>query len=100
LVQWLFPVPLSHPMGEGSRVRVFGSGEGSVPPSIGLAKEGVRARAFDLVVVNLAPHQSQCYVSLKIKDPAISKWLLKDLLGTEQYVRDGQELQDRGLYLD
>jgi hypothetical protein len=55
---------------------------------------------FDLVVVNLAPHRSQCYVWLRVGDLAAHKWLMKDLLGDEHYERSGQELGDRGLYLD
>src|SRR5712671_4167698 len=61
---------------------------------------------FDLVVVNLAPHPSQCYVDLASRDrspvgarsPEI--WEMKNLLGTERYLHDGADLANRGLYLD
>lgn len=55
---------------------------------------------FDLVVVNLAPHSSQCYAPLSIKGLARHHWLLVDLLGGERHTRDGRELRHRGLYLD
>ena len=55
---------------------------------------------FDLVVVNLAPQRSQCYVQLTIEDLAAHDWSMKDLLGQEEYERSGQELAATGLYLD
>ncbi len=59
-----------------------------------------RAPEFDLVVVNLAPHRSQCYAPLTVKDLAKHNWSMKDLLGPEEYKRDGSDLQNQGLYLD
>jgi hypothetical protein len=56
--------------------------------------------SFHLVVVNLASHRSQCYVKLSIANLTASHWLMKDLLGTEKYERSGQEINERGLYLD
>jgi hypothetical protein len=53
-----------------------------------------------LVVVNVAPNQSQCYVRLPFADLAGSHWTLQDLLGDAIYQRNGDELQSRGLYLD
>ena len=55
---------------------------------------------FDLVVVNLAPHRSQCFVSLSVDSLARCNWLMKDLLGTEEHPRYGDDLQNQGLYLD
>jgi hypothetical protein len=55
---------------------------------------------FFLVVVNVAGHNSQCFVPLTVPGLGERNWSLKDLLGTEQYVRDGNELQRQGLYLD
>jgi hypothetical protein len=55
---------------------------------------------FDLIVVNLAPHQSQCYVRLTVPELATHDWLMKDLLGIEQYEREGKEMQAHGLYFD
>ena len=56
--------------------------------------------AFDLVVVNLASHRSQCYVNLKLEELASGDWLMKDLLGTEEYERTSSALRQQGLYLD
>jgi hypothetical protein len=56
--------------------------------------------AFDLVVVNLAPHRSQCYALLEVPDLAKYNWRLQDLLGQESYERYGDDLQNQGLYLD
>ena len=55
---------------------------------------------FDLVVVNLAPHRSQCYVPLSVPQLAARSWVMKDLLGSECYQRAGDDLQTQGLYLD
>lgn len=55
---------------------------------------------FDLAAVNLAPCRSQCYAQLSVENLAGSDWLMKDLLGREEYRRPGTELQSRGLYLD
>jgi hypothetical protein len=59
-----------------------------------------QAPEFDLVVVNLAPHRSQCYAPLTVQNLAPHNWAMKDVLGPEQYVRDGEDLQNQGLYLD
>jgi len=53
-----------------------------------------------LIAVNYAPHPSQCYLRLpfgEIKNHSVE---LKDLLSPACYVRDGNELVERGLYLD
>ena len=55
---------------------------------------------FDLVVVNLAPHRGQCFVSLTVDGLARRNWLLKDSLGDEEHQRYGDDLQNQGLYLD
>jgi hypothetical protein len=59
-----------------------------------------RAPAFDLVVVNLAPHRGQCYAPLTIPRLTDHNWAMKDLLGQESYKRSGDDLQSQGLYLD
>jgi hypothetical protein len=56
--------------------------------------------SFDLVVVNLAPHRSQCFVSLTIEGLAQRNWRMKDLMGDEEHERFGDDLQNQGLYLD
>jgi len=55
---------------------------------------------FDLVVVNLAPHRSQCYTPLEAPDLAKYNWRMQDMLGQERYERCGDDLQNQGLYLD
>jgi glycosidase len=53
-----------------------------------------------LVTVNYAGNQSQCYVRLPFTDLGKAQWQLTDLLGDATYVRDGDDLQTRGLFLD
>jgi glycosidase len=65
-----------------------------------LAQWQAQPPEFDLVAVNLAPHPSQCYVPLNPPGLAARQWRLDDLLSHEHYVRDGQDLQRQGLYLD
>jgi hypothetical protein len=55
---------------------------------------------FDLVVVNLAPHRSQCYAPLDAPDLTQFNWRMEDLLGEERYERFGDDLQNQGLFLD
>ena len=55
---------------------------------------------FDLVVVNLASHSSQCYALLTARALAEHNWSMRDLLGSEAYERRGDDLQQQGLYLD
>ena len=55
---------------------------------------------FDLVVVNLAAHRSQCRVRLEIAGLAGRQWTLRDRLGTEVYERSGDEMAGAGLFLD
>jgi len=53
-----------------------------------------------LIAVNYAPHPSQCYLDLpfpEIKDRTVQ---FKDSLSSACYDRDGNELLERGLYLD
>jgi len=56
--------------------------------------------AFDLAVVNLAPHPSQCYVPLEGAQLAATDWQLHDLLSDEKFDRTGADLGKQGLYLD
>jgi hypothetical protein len=57
-------------------------------------------KARRLVVVNLASGWSQCYVRLDWPDLAGRTWELVDLLSEARYIRDGDDLLARGLYLD
>jgi len=51
-------------------------------------------------VVNYAPNQSQCYLQLPFDDIAGHSVKFTDLMGTAVYVRDGDQLKSKGLYLD
>jgi hypothetical protein len=53
-----------------------------------------------LVTVNYGPTQGQCYLELDDFGLAGRAWMLADLLSPARYVRDGDELEARGLYLD
>ena len=55
---------------------------------------------FDLVVVNLAPHRSQCYVKPTVEGLEKQNWSMRDLLGTERYDKSGADMNRGGLYLD
>lgn len=56
--------------------------------------------SFDLVAVNLAPHRGQCFAPVNLPAPTPRSWALTDLLGIERFVRDSEDLRQRGLYLD
>ena len=53
-----------------------------------------------LVVVNYAPHPSQCYLTVPFPEVSSRSVRLQDLLGPASYTRDGNALLERGLYLD
>jgi glycosidase len=53
-----------------------------------------------LVVVNYAPHRSQCYMRIPWSELGGWSLRLKDLMGTEVYERNGLEVLTKGLYLD
>ena len=53
-----------------------------------------------LIAVNYAAHSSQCYLNLPFPEIGGHPVELRDLLSPACYVRDGNELLDRGLYLD
>jgi Alpha amylase, catalytic domain len=53
-----------------------------------------------LVTVNYAPNQSQCYVRLPVAGLGDGQWRFEDLIGDARYLREGNDLQARGLYLD
>lgn len=55
---------------------------------------------FELVVVNLAPHRSQCYAPLPVEGLAERNWRVSDVLGAEHYTRVGSDLAQQGFYLD
>ena len=53
-----------------------------------------------LIAVNYAPHSSQCYLKLPFPEMKNHSVRLKDLLSSVLYTREGNDLLDRGLYLD
>ena len=58
------------------------------------------AGSFDLVVVNLSPHQAQCYAPVHLPAEPPDHWSVTDLLGPERYLRTTDDLRTRGMYLD
>jgi hypothetical protein len=53
-----------------------------------------------LIVVNFAACRGQCYVNLPLPNLRGRKWQLRDLFSSADYDRDGNELAQKGLYLD
>jgi hypothetical protein len=53
-----------------------------------------------LIVVNYAPHASQCYLNLPFPDIKNRSIRFKDSLSSACYMRQGDDLLERGLYLD
>jgi hypothetical protein len=53
-----------------------------------------------LIAVNYAPHPSQCYITLPFPEIKNRSVRLKDSLSSACYIREGNELLERGLYLD
>ncbi len=53
-----------------------------------------------VVAVNYSANHAQCYVTLPFADLRGHKWQLVDLIGDAVYERDGNDLYERGLYLD
>ena len=53
-----------------------------------------------LIAVNYAPHPSQCYLNLPFPEIKNRSVRLKDSLSSACYIREGNELLERGLYLD
>lgn len=54
---------------------------------------------FDLVVVNLADHDAQCFVNPEIEGLGSHQWSMTDLLSPASFNRPGNELANKGLYL-
>lgn len=53
-----------------------------------------------LAVVNFGPERAQCYLDLDPFETVGREWVLQDLLSLATYVRDGDELKRRGLYIE
>ena len=58
------------------------------------------AERWFCAATNYAPQPGQCYVPLPWPGLAGRRWRLRDLLSEAVYDRDGDELLQRGLYLD
>jgi len=65
-----------------------------------LAHRWVLGEERRLAVVNLGHDPAQCFLPLDLPALAGRSWCLQDLLGNARYLRDGDELSARGLYLD
>jgi hypothetical protein len=53
-----------------------------------------------VVVVNYAPHQSQCYLRIRLDGLQKETLRLTDLMGPAEYDRSADAIKPRGLYLD
>jgi hypothetical protein len=53
-----------------------------------------------LVVVNYSPQRAQCRLMLPFPGLRDKSWLFHDLVADYKYTRDGNELQEKGLFLD
>jgi len=53
-----------------------------------------------LIAVNYAPHPGQCYLNLPFQEIKNRSVRFRDSLSSACYIRDGNELLERGLYLD
>lgn len=53
-----------------------------------------------VVVVNYSGHQAQCRLRLPFRDLSGGKFRLVDVMGSEVYERDGEELAGPGLFID
>ena len=71
----------------------------TVEDFICFAWSGGRRLRF-VVAVNYAAHQSQCFVQLPFEDLRGRQVRLRDTMSDAVYDRDGDELLNRGLYLD
>jgi len=58
-----------------------------------------QAGEFDLVVINLADHDAQCFVNPEIADLGAASWRMTDLLSPATFTRSGNEIATKGLYL-
>jgi len=74
-------------------------GNGSWDSFVAHAWEGSGGKRM-LIAVNYASHPSQCYLNLPFPEIKNRSVRLKDSLSSASYVRDGNELLERGLYLD
>jgi hypothetical protein len=72
---------------------------GSWDSCIAFAWEGDQG-GKSLIVVNYAPHASQCYIRIPFSEFIGQSVRFRDLLSPASYDRDGNEVLSRGIYLD
>jgi hypothetical protein len=53
-----------------------------------------------LIAVNYSPYSSQCYVKLPFSELDANSWSFHDLTDDNIFIREGADLQSKGLYLD
>jgi hypothetical protein len=53
-----------------------------------------------LIAVNYSYEKSQCYIKLPFQNIFNGTWLVEDLLSGITYEREGDDLQNKGMYLD
>ena len=63
-------------------------------------QEPGRDDRFDLVVVNLAAQRAQCRAPLNARGLSGGTWHLADRIGSEKWVREGDDIAKNGLWLD
>jgi hypothetical protein len=59
-----------------------------------------RVEEWYLVVVNLSDFRSQGHIQIPWEETARLSWLLSEMLGSESYERNGEEMRHPGLYVD
>jgi acetyl-CoA acetyltransferase len=74
-------------------------GNGTADQFVVFAWEGPLEERL-LIAVNFGPQQGQCYVQIPWNDARGNKLRLRDRLSTAWYDRAGDDLAERGLYLD
>jgi glycosidase len=73
-------------------------GNSSWESFVAFAWEG-EDRTLALVVINYAPHDSQCYLKMPPIEKAFGQWQLHDVMNEVTYDRNGKDLMTKGLYL-
>ena len=53
-----------------------------------------------MIIVNLSKNPAQFFLPVGLPDLAGRDWRLVDLLSGDQYIRGGDEMLGRGLYVD
>ena len=85
--------------GQGLARRPAWDGNGSWDSFVAHSWRGIGGERMR-VAVNYVPHPSQCYLSLPFPEIENRSVRLRDALSSACYIREGDELLGRGLYLD